>query len=143
MKTQSCKAKGRRLQQLIVQDLLTRFPQLAEDDVRSTSMGANGEDVLLSPTARKCIPFSFEAKNQERLNIWGAIDQAGANAPRDADVAVVIKKNNTKPHVVVTWDCFLRLICPPAASTPVCTKGQLEQMALQLQRIAAGMMDDQ
>ena len=100
MKTQSCKAKGRRLQQQIVQDLLERFPELTEDDVRSTSMGANGEDILLSSSARKRIPYSFEAKNQERVNIWSAIEQAAANAPSDADIAVVIKKNKTKPHVV-------------------------------------------
>lgn len=143
MKTQSCKAKGRRLQQLIVQDLLARFPELTDDDVRSTSMGANGEDVLLSSAARKRIPFSFEAKNQERLNVWSAIDQAGSNAPHDADVAVVIKKNNTKPHVVVTWDCFLRLISPQTTSASACTKVQLEQMAIQLQRIASGMADEQ
>ena len=141
MKTQSCKAKGRRLQQQIVQDLLKRFPELTDDDVRSTSMGANGEDILLSSAARKCIPFSFEAKNQERVNIWSAIEQAGSNAPQDTDVAVVIKKNKTKPHVVLTWECFLRLICPLDSTPSITAKTHLLQMASDLQRIAAGMDD--
>lgn len=143
MKTQSCKAKGRRLQQQIVQDLLQRFPELTDDDVRSTSMGANGEDILLSTSARRYIPFSFEAKNQERVNIWSAIEQAGTNAPRDADVAVVIKKNKTKPHVVLTWECFLRLIRPDVASEaqPKTTKQQLESMAMELQHIANAMVE--
>lgn len=136
MKTQSCKAKGRRLQQLIVQDLLEKFPALTEDDVRSTSMGANGEDVLLSSTARRYIPFSFEAKNQEKLNIWSAIEQAEANAPRDTDIAVVIKKNKTNPHVVVPWKCFLRLITRPDNVSTLSDKALLQKMALDLQRIA-------
>lgn len=143
MKTQSCKAKGRRLQQQIVQDLLQRFPELTDDDVRSTSMGANGEDVLLSACARKHIPFSFEAKNQERVNIWSAIEQAGTNAPRDVDLAVVIKKNKTKPHVVLTWECFLRLLRPMVASEgPAKTrKEQLRSIATELHEIATAMVD--
>ena len=139
MKPQSCKAKGRRLQQQIVQDLLDRFPELAPDDVRSTSMGANGEDILMSSAARKCIPFSFEAKNQERLNIWSAIEQGEGNKPKDASLAVVIKKNKTKPHVVVSWDIFLELIGPKTTLTPTSTKHELEEMALKLQRIASSM----
>lgn len=141
MKTQSCKAKGRRLQQQIVKDLLDRFPELTDDDVRSTSMGANGEDILLSTSARRLIPFSFEAKNQERVNIWSAIEQAGTNAPRGADAAIVIKKNQTKPHVVLTWECFLRLIRPDVASEAPekTTKQQLESMAMELQHIATAM----
>ena len=106
-------------------------------------MGANGEDVQLSTSARRLIPFSFEAKNQERVNIWSAIEQAGTNAPRDADVAVVIKKNQAKPHVVLTWECFLRLIRPDVASNAPTrtTKQQLESMAIELQHIATAMDD--
>ncbi len=75
MRPQSCKAKGRRFQQQIVADLLERFPHLTEDDIKSCSMGANGEDVQLSASARMSIPYSFEAKNQERVNVWSALEQ--------------------------------------------------------------------
>lgn len=106
MKTQSCKAKGRRLQQMIATDLLEIFPSLTEDDVRSTSMGAGGEDVQLSAAARKLIPFSFEAKNQEKVNIWSAIHQSKANCPASSTPIVVFKKNNEKPQVILSWDYF-------------------------------------
>lgn len=112
MKPQSAKAKGRRLQQLVVKDLLEQFPHLSEDDIRSTSMGANGEDIQMSHAARQCIPFSFEAKNQERVNIWMSIEQANANTPTGVHPAVVIKKNNEEPHVVIKWKTFLRLLTP-------------------------------
>ena len=80
MKTQSAKAKGRRLQKEIKELILEKFSSLEEDDVRSTSMGASGEDILLSPAARKLFPFSVECKAHEKLNIWSAIEQAEENA---------------------------------------------------------------
>ena len=109
MRTQSCKAKGRRLQQLIARDILDAFPHLEYDDVRSTSMGAHGEDVQLSPLARECVPFSFEAKNQERLSIWAAIEQCVANAGAH-EPCVVLKKNHSAVYAVVRWPTLLKLL---------------------------------
>lgn len=137
MRPQSAKAKGRRLQQLIAADLLKMFPQLDEDDVKSTSMGAGGEDVLLSSSARRLIPFSFEAKNQERLNVWSAVEQARANAPTDTDPVVVMKRNKEKAHVVVSWDCFKCLISPAQSSAPLSVRSQILAMADELQRLAS------
>ena len=73
-------------------------------------MGAQGEDVQLSPAARECIPFSIEAKNQEKLNVWSALDQCQANAPIGAAPLVVMKKNGREPHAVLPWKTFLNLI---------------------------------
>ena len=114
MRPQSCKAKGRRLQQEIVADLLRTFPTLTSDDVRSTSMGANGEDVQLSSAARIQFPYSVEAKNQEKLNVWEAFAQAVANAPSNSEPLLVFKKNKTKAHVMLSWEAFLRLVAPCA-----------------------------
>ena len=143
MKPQSCKAKGRRLQQQIVSDLLALFPHLSEDDVRSTSMGAGGEDIQLSTTARRSIPFSIEAKNQERVNVWNALEQCRANAPKGAAPLVIFKKNGEKPHVLVSWECFKTLI-PVATSVTkhVDTKSNLLAIADTLQTLAARMDTD-
>lgn len=65
MKPSSAKAKGRKLQQQVRDLILETFSDLEPDDVRSTSMGAGGEDVLLSPLARRKFPFSVECKNQQ------------------------------------------------------------------------------
>ena len=108
MKPQSCKAKGRRFQQQIVSDLYNEF-ELGEGDLRSTSMGAGGEDIQMSARARELIPYSFEAKNQERLNIWSAIEQSEQNCLNRKPV-VVIKKNQKKPYAVIPWETFLSLI---------------------------------
>ena len=51
----SCKAKGRRLQQTVAEDVLRAFPALEADDVRSTPMGCAGEDVQMSPRAQRLV----------------------------------------------------------------------------------------
>ena len=109
MRPQSCKSKGRRLQKEIVSKILQHFPDLTDDDVRSCSMGSNGEDVQLSPKAREKVPFSIEAKNTERLNLWGSLEQAHANA-RACHPMLVFRKNKSKTYAVVELDVLLRLL---------------------------------
>ena len=55
----SSKAKGRRLQNF-VRDMLREIyiPLLHEDDIKSQTMGMTGEDIILTPAARKLIPFN-------------------------------------------------------------------------------------
>ena len=109
MKPQSAKAKGRNLQKWVRDLLLESFPQLEEDDVRSTSMGAGGEDLQLSPAARKLFGFSIECKNQERLNVWDAYVQASANSGKHEPL-LVMKKNRKKPLVVIDAETFVQII---------------------------------
>lgn len=107
MRPQSAKAKGRRLQQEVRDAILAAFPSLEPDDVRSTSMGASGEDLLLSPAARAAVPFSIECKNVESLNIWKALEQAGG---RKHPPLVVFRRNKTATHVALPFDVFLELL---------------------------------
>ena len=108
MKTQSAKAKGRNLQKWVRDKLLEIF-DLQKDDVRSTSMGAGGEDVLLSPKARIQIPHSIECKNVESINVWKSYDQATGNSG-EYEPLLVIKKNRRKPLVVVDAEFYLELL---------------------------------
>ena len=106
MLTQSAKAKGRRLQQW-VRDLLLEASDLEEDDIKSTSMGASGEDIQLSPKAREVYPFSIECKNSERISIWKAYSQAESNA-KGHQPLLIIKRNNHRPLVVMDAETFIR-----------------------------------
>ena len=108
MKTRSAKNKGKRLQNNVRDLILEKFTQLEPDDVRSTTMGDSGEDILSSPAARKLFPFSVECKNQEKLNIWESYSQAVENS-KDYEPVVVIKRNNHKPLVVVDAEYFVGL----------------------------------
>ena len=109
MKPQSAKAKGRNLQKWVRDLLLENFPSLEPDDVRSTSMGCGGEDLQLSPAARKLFSFSIECKNVERLNVYDAYDQASANSG-DHEPLLIMKKNRKKPLVVMDAEHFVELI---------------------------------
>ena len=104
------KAKGRKLQNLLRDKLRVAFPSLEEDDVKSQTMGMPGEDIVLSPAARKQIPYSFECKNVERLQFWSAVEQAEANCKEGIDPVVVIKKNRKQPYIAIGFEVFLELI---------------------------------
>ncbi|PHS02810.1 MAG: hypothetical protein COA78_20425 [Blastopirellula sp.] len=106
MKTSSAKSKGRRLQQWTRDAILGNHPSLEPDDVRSTSMGASGEDVLLSPAARKLVPFSIECKNLARMAFYQWYDQAVDNTPEGVEPMVVAKMNRRKPMVIVDAEFF-------------------------------------
>ena len=109
MKTSSAKAKGRRLQQKIRDLLLETFTELEPDDIRSTSMGVSGEDLQLSPAARKLIPFAIECKNQEKLNVWDSLKQAEENSG-DYDPVLIFKRNRSKTYAVINIEKFIELI---------------------------------
>lgn len=108
MNTASCKAKGRNLQKLVVRSILSWFPQLTDRDVLSRSMGAMGEDIILSEAAIKIFPYHIECKNQERLNIWASWDQASENKS-DKTAVLIIKRNRTDPLVVMSLEDFMGL----------------------------------
>ena len=106
MRPQSAKAKGRRLQQW-VRDKLIEHRNVHPEDIESRSMGAGGEDLIMARDARQKFPFSVECKNQEKLNVWDAYDQACANSG-DYEPILIMKKNGKKPLVVLDAENFIR-----------------------------------
>ena len=109
MKPRSAKNKGKRLQNKIRDLILEKFDILEPDDVRSITMGDSGEDILLSPAARKLFPFSVECKNQEKLNIWGALEQAEDNSGNHTPL-VIFKRNRSKTYAVLEFKELLKLL---------------------------------
>ena len=109
MKASSIKAKGRRLQDFVRDKLRGLFTKLEDDDIKAAIMGESGEDIKLSPAARKIIPYSFECKNQERLNIWSSLSQAEENS-NDRTPVLVFKRNRSKTYIAFELKDFLKLI---------------------------------
>ena len=107
MKTQSAKAKGRRLQKWI-RDLLIEKLEIHPEDIESRSMGAGGEDLIMARAARESFPYSIECKNQEKINIWEAYKQAEDNS-KDYEPVVVLKRNNQKPLILVDAEYFVNI----------------------------------
>ena len=110
MRPQSCKNKGRRLQQRVVATILNKFPHLDSDDVVSTSMGAGGEDVRMSPLARSAVPLSIECKCVERLNVRACLEQVIRNTPEGTSPCIVFSRNHASTYAVIEWDVLLALL---------------------------------
>ena len=82
---------------------------LETNDIESQVMGMSGEDIVLSPAAKRVIPYSFECKNQERLNLWSSLEQAESNC-EDRQPVLVFKRNRSKIYVAIEFDHFIELI---------------------------------
>jgi len=85
------------------------FPELGDGDAVSTSMGAGGEDIRMSPAARERVPLSIECKNVEKINIWGCLEQASKNTPQGASPCLVFTRNHSPVWAVVSWDLLIDL----------------------------------
>ena len=107
MKTQSAKAKGRRLQQWF-RDLLIEKLNIHPEDIESRSMGAGGEDLIMARAAREKFPYSVECKNQEKINLWESYNQAQQNS-KNHEPVVILKRNNSKTLILVDAEYFVKL----------------------------------
>lgn len=109
MKPASAKNKGRSLQKWVREFLLELFPNLEADDIKSTSMGVSGEDIQLSPAARKLIPYSIECKSRNKMVVYTMYEQARKNS-KTYEPILVIKEDRQKPLVVVDAEYFFKLM---------------------------------
>lgn len=107
MKTSSAKAKGRLLQKWFA-NLLVEELDVDPEDIESRPMGSQGEDVIMGKQTRNIFPYSVECKNQEAVNVWKAYEQATENC-KGYEPLVVIKRNRSKPLVVMDAEAFVRL----------------------------------
>ena len=107
---QSAKAKGRKFQQEIRDDLITSL-DINPDDILSTAMGQGGCDLYLSPAARAFFPFGVEAKRQEAISIPMWWEQCTGNASKvGLTPLLVFKRNREEPLAVLRWSDLLALL---------------------------------
>ena len=109
MKAKSAKAKGRKLQNLVTEKLRDAFPSLEKDDIKPQIMGVSGEDIVMSPLAKKTIKMSFECKNQERLNLWDSLEQAESNC-EDRCPTLVFTRNRKPVYAAIPFKQLIELM---------------------------------
>ena len=111
MKTQSAKAKGRKLQQYAAGIIRAVF-NLADEDVESRSLGSSGVDLMLSSVARKVFNFSVEAKNTKKFPSLAALKQSQANKNKGSTACVVWKppgKGMDESIIYFNYEEFVKL----------------------------------
>ena len=72
----------------------------------------------LSSRARTLVPFSIEAKNQERLNIWDALAQSQRNCSTSCHPCVVFTRNHHDTFIALPWSRFLDLLVAARHAAP-------------------------
>ena len=105
----SRKARGMLLQKKIVEMILETYPELTANDVRSVPGSVPGNDIWLSERASQLFDFAVEAKNQESLSIWAALEQA-EDPKRKGVPLLVFKRNRSKIYACLEFETFLKLI---------------------------------
>lgn len=107
MKTSSAKAKGRRFQQWVAQQigLVLDIPVEKDGDIESRPMGQSGSDIILRGEARKRFPYGVECKNVESLSIWAALKQA----EEYGFPLLFFTRNRTNRYVAMRAEEFFRL----------------------------------
>ena len=111
MKTSSCKAKGRKLQKYVAEQIGTilGMPWGKDEQIRSRGMGQSGVDVVLLGDAKEKFPWSVECKNTEKINLWDCVKQARDNQQDGTDWLLVVKRNYETPIVVMDSMIFFKL----------------------------------
>lgn len=122
IRPQSAKSKGRRLQQWAAIRFKETFPHLQGNDVRSLSMGASGDDLILSTAALQVLPYNFEMKNVESFQQWATLRQVNKRRDTTATLpCMVVKRNRIDPVVIVPFGHLLHLLrleTTPARTSP-------------------------
>ena len=114
----SRKAKGRRLQQAVRQDLVDCLG-IDPGDILSTAMGQSGCDIYLSPAARALFPYGVECKAQETISLpaWWEQCKTNAEAERLAPL-LVLKQSRRAALAVLRWEDLLALLQNIPANLP-------------------------
>ena len=73
-------------------------------------MCESGTDIKLSPFGKKIFPYSIECKNQEKISLWQAIQQAEDNCKPNTEPMLVFKRNRSKTYAVIEFDTLLKII---------------------------------
>ncbi len=105
----SSQQKGKRFEREIAKQINKKF----ETNVRRTPLsgGLNFKgDIICIDDNSIISEFSFECKNQEKLNIWKALQQSKNDAPARTMPVVVFTKNHETEYIALEFEDFLNII---------------------------------
>lgn len=113
MNIRSAKAKGRRLAQQVKDSLLKFYANISENDINVTPASVPGADLHLSDKALSELPVIIECKNNEKIAIWQAFEQAeqhAKNAKRSLYPLLCFKRNRSDVMISMKLEHLLGLL---------------------------------
>ena len=99
--------KGKRAEREVANMLNQFFDANVRRTPQSGGMSIKGDII---DTQGILSEFHFEVKNQERLNIWKALDQAQADCPSRREPVVVFTKNHKPYYACMHFDDWMDLV---------------------------------
>ena len=105
----SSQQKGKRFERQVAAEINKKF----ETNVRRTPLsgGLNFKgDIICIDDQSIISEFSWECKNQEKLNIWKALQQSRNDAPARTMPVVVFRKNHSLDYIALELEDFLNII---------------------------------
>ena len=100
--------KGKRFELKIAKDLAKRFKTDIKRTPNSGGLSFKGDILTTSGILSE---YSWECKNQEKLNIWKALEQSEGDARGTLKTPVVVfTKNFEKDYIALQYDDFVNIL---------------------------------
>jgi Holliday junction resolvase len=100
--------KGKRFELKIAKDLAKKFDSNIRRTPNSGGLSIKGD---IMTTTGILSEYSWECKNQEKLNIWKALEQSQGDARGTLKIPLVVfTKNFENDYVALKYDDFVNLL---------------------------------
>ena len=100
--------KGKRFELKIAKDFAKKFNTNIRRTPNSGGLSIKGDIMTLSGILSE---YSWECKNQEKLNIWKALEQSEGDARGTLKTPVVVfTKNFEKDYIALQYNDFVNLL---------------------------------
>ena len=109
MRGRTSQLKGKRFELSIANKLKELFKVKVRRTPLSGGMDFKGDIICIDDNSI-ISEYSFECKNQEKLNIWKALEQSRNDAPRGKTPLVVFTKNFQLDYVAIEFNDFINLL---------------------------------
>lgn len=101
--------KGKRFEREVAKLLNKKFNTNVRRTPMSGGMSIKGDIIDINPDS-VLYDYHFECKNQEKLNIWKALEQSRSDRPIGKTPLVVFTKNFQSNYVAIELDDFMNLL---------------------------------
>jgi Holliday junction resolvase len=105
----NAKQKGNRFERQVAKQINKKFNTNVRRTPLSGGMNFKGDIICIDDNSI-ISEFSFECKNQEKLNIWKALEQSRNDAPQRTLPVVVFTKNFEREYIALEFEDFLNIL---------------------------------
>ena len=107
--TLNANQKGKRFERDVAKQLNKKFNTNVRRTPMSGGMSIKGDIIDINPDSI-LFDYHWECKNQEKLNIWKALEQARHDKPMGKTPVVVFTKNFENDYACLEFEDFMNIL---------------------------------